>query len=43
MQVSAIALVCAPGWATKQIVNVFQLCSAADIIVQHDLDTRKQN
>lgn len=40
-QVSAIALFCAPGFVTKQIVNVFQLCSSADIIVQYDLAQRK--
>mmetsp|Transcript_38887 Transcript_38887/g.72992 ORF Transcript_38887/g.72992 Transcript_38887/m.72992 type:complete len:242 (-) Transcript_38887:236-961(-) len=39
--VSAIALFCAPGFVTKQIVNVFQLCSSADIIVQYDLAQRK--
>lgn len=39
--VTAVALACVPGWATKQIVNVFQLCSAAQIIVQSDLDSRK--
>ena len=38
-QASAVALLCLPGCVTKQIVNVFQLLSAAGIIVEHD---RKQ-
>jgi hypothetical protein len=38
---SVVLLLCAPGWAIKQIVNVSQLCSSADIIVQYDLAKRK--
>jgi len=37
---SLVALLCFPGWAIKQIVNVVQLCSAARIIVEHE--TKKQ-
>ena len=40
-QSSVVLLLCAPGWAIKQIVNVSQLCSSADIIVQYDLAKRK--
>lgn len=32
-----------PGCATKQIVNVFQLCSACHAVANHDAKIRNKN
>mmetsp|Transcript_12484 Transcript_12484/g.18200 ORF Transcript_12484/g.18200 Transcript_12484/m.18200 type:complete len:229 (+) Transcript_12484:115-801(+) len=38
-----ITKIVVPGCATKQIVNVFQLCSACHAVAEHDAKSRNKN
>ncbi|MCO5608598.1 hypothetical protein L7F22_062811 [Adiantum nelumboides] len=38
-----LPIICLSGWALKQLVNVAQLCSAADVCVRYDLQRQNRD
>jgi len=41
--VSSILKICVPGCAIKQIVNVFQLCSACNAVAEYDAQMKNKS